>query len=1474
MKNPPIALTRAIRKALYGQAHTSHDARHPGQSPDPNTYAPTLPAADAHGGINKTDYNRGSVLVSIPVYLGMAADDNVTLYWNNEYIDYGIIVDETVSFPMTVDSFYIPLDATSAQVHYHTKDLAGNERVSYSTNVVIKLTVPGNPPEPPDPADPSLNPNLQPPHNIPPLIPNAASAGDLEVLVLQYANMEEGDVISLFWAGEVFQYGPLVTADLNRDVRIVVPNATLVARPGMDLVVRYSIRDRVQNYSRYSPSVLTTVYAAGSLPEPTVEGTASGDLHIDQITDGLVEVHVNRHAEIGQADNVTLHWTGRPVAGDFQDFTVGPLQIGTDRYLVFQIPVDIAQVLIDSQAYVYYAVAPAGGGATKLSAGATFGVIGTRNELKAPQVPRASGGALNPENISEATIEVVVPANVLLAPGTTVTLTWTGVGVDGTVYHTDSRSIDSASAGGPVSFRVPKEKATKLIGSTLDLYYTLTLADGAVLPAPHLSLNVVGSSAALPPPEFDPELAAGDVLDPDSLTTGGINVIVKVLSTQYVPGKAVLHWLGTGASITPPLELPVTTTGERRFWVDKAQFVDPNLDKAVQVWYDLVKDTGERASSQTVLVNVSNASSQPWPAPEVHDASGGPVNPWIPVRPGSPGANSANFVLRDARLKINDVVAPFWRLPGGQDLAISWIRVTVDGEAQAAIPVTVLAASVGKTVQVSYAVLRNNLPGPASAVLDLVVSPFPAGVLPAAKITKATEGNPGTLDVSALTADAEVKVAAWPLIHAAQHFWLEATGTLTAGGTTTLDLGSNEAVGGVAGIQKTIALARLRELKDGSPLTLKLKVAFGTDGQTTEFPVNTYTVKSAADTRPAISEVRDSNGVVPEGGSTVFTQVTVKGTAAASQQVQILDNGSVKGTAQVASDGTWSHVVSALTVSNHSITAKALYGSQLVSTPRAFNVTADVRPAISEVRDSEGIVPEGGETSDNQVTVKGTAAANQQVQLFDNGSVSKGTAQVASDGTWTHVVSALAGTGRNHSITAKALYGNQLVSTPWTFLRGADARPTISDVRDSKGSVPEGGETSDTQVTVNGTAQANSTVRLFDNGFDQGTAQVGSDGTWSRVVSALTGGIHSITAKAVYGSEKESTPRTFGVMVGERPVISDVRDSRGSVPEGGQTSDTQVTVIGIAKASEMVEIYDNYRGLGTARVASNGTWSYVVSALTDGDHVIEAVGMYGANQSSQARSFSVRGVADTRPVISEIRDSRRVVPEGGSTLDSSVTVKGTAIRTAGQKLELYDNGSGYKGEVLTNANGDWQGVVSGLNYGSHSLTAVAKYGSGLVSQNRTFLREDYLEEDLTDFQDGTFNGWIFGPAAQHPHDQGIPQESNGNRYWYNVTATNNSAGVVLYKTFNNLRVGHDYTFSFRMKDLTLGIYASKIYAKVLPSGREILTATITQPNTWTPISGTFRAEARQMTVQLANRNPSNSGNDYSIDDLRVRLVNP
>ena len=856
MKNPPRSLLRAIRKAAYGSDHANHGARHGGIAPDPNVYAPLVPAAISHGGINKDDYDNDLITVLVEPYVGMAVNDIIDLYWDDSYIDYATVTDATATQALIADAYYISPDALEATLHYHVKDPAGNERASQSLVVPIKLNVPGNPPEPPDPTDPSLNPNLGLPYGVPDLISDVSLVGDLAVTIQQYTHQSEGDIVTLFWAGTAIHYGPLQTSDLNRSIIITVPNSVIAARPGTDLIVRYSIRDKVQNYSRYSPSVLTTVYARGSLPEPTVEGTQSGDLHLDTITDGLVEIRVNRYSTIAVDDNIVVHWTGRPVQGPFQDYSTPAQQLGSNRFLNFQVPKDVAEVLIDSQAYVYYTAIPAAGGAAKISSGSTFGVVGTRNELKAPEVPRASGGTLVPESIGENTVEVIVLANPLLASGSTVTLIWSGTGPGGAVYHEERRAVDSGNAGGPLSILVLKDMALQLIGGTLEVSYTVKLADGTVYRSPALALTVVGVGALLPEPTFSPALKPGDVLDPADLAAGGINVKVTVGSSLYVGGKARLHWEGSSASINPPVELPISAVGDLSFWVDKTRYVDPNLNGSVNVWYELIPSAGATGISDSVLISVQDAASQTWPAPQIHDHTGGPVTSWSPVKPGTTQANTANFVLRDTRLRIGDSVMPFWRVAGNADQAIPPITVRVAGEAQGAIPSPILAASLGKTAEVFYAVNQSGAVRPVSEVLSLQVVTLPATALSELVILEAANGGARPeLDVLGVTT-ATLRVGVWPLIAEGQPVWLSLSGTRNNGSLYSKVIW---AAGG-AKVNATwimdgyrtnnLPMADLKLLMDSTFLTITFKA--GLDGTQVEanavtFGTTVYTVKAVPD---------------------------------------------------------------------------------------------------------------------------------------------------------------------------------------------------------------------------------------------------------------------------------------------------------------------------------------------------------------------------------------------------------------------------------------------------------------------------------------------------------------------------------------------------------------------------------------------------------------------------------------------------
>lgn len=84
---------------------------------------------------------------------------------------------------------------------------------------------------------------------------------------------------------------------------------------------------------------------------------------------------------------------------------------------------------------------------------------------------------------------------------------------------------------------------------------------------------------------------------------------------------------------------------------------------------------------------------------------------------------------------------------------------------------------------------------------------------------------------------------------------------------------------------------------------------------------------------------------------------------------------------------------------------------------------ADLRPEITLATDSKGNeIPQGGQTRDTTIIIKGTATKAQRVQILD-GATDKGEATVdETTGIWTHTMTQLS--VADHSFTAKALYGS------------------------------------------------------------------------------------------------------------------------------------------------------------------------------------------------------------------------------------------------------------------------------------------------------------------------------------------------------------------------------------------------------------------------------------------------------------------
>ncbi|MBY8961119.1 hypothetical protein J1G18_27890, partial [Pseudomonas sp. MIS38] len=142
-------------------------------------------------------------------------------------------------------------------------------------------------------------------------------------------------------------------------------------------------------------------------------------------------------------------------------------------------------------------------------------------------------------------------------------------------------------------------------------------------------------------------------------------------------------------------------------------------------------------------------------------------------------------------------------------------------------------------------------------------------------------------NVGNLTTNATYRMGVWPLIATGQYVWLRLKGTNADGSDYNLQI--HTAPGSMVSAQwlnqgyyeRSIALEGLRNLKDGSPLTMEFKAAFGkntNESEAVDFPVRTYMIKAFEDVRPEITGSKDSKGneILP-GATTVDTSIKLEG---------------------------------------------------------------------------------------------------------------------------------------------------------------------------------------------------------------------------------------------------------------------------------------------------------------------------------------------------------------------------------------------------------------------------------------------------------------------------------------------------------------------------------------------------------------------------------------------------------------------
>lgn len=473
-----------------------------------------------------------------------------------------------------------------------------------------------------------------------------------------------------------------------------------------------------------------------------------------------------------------------------------------------------------------------------------------------------------------------------------------------------------------------------------------------------------------------------------------------------------------------------------------------------------------------------------------------------------------------------------------------------------------------------------------------------------------------------------------------------------------------------------------------------------------------------------------------------------RGEAGATINVYLDGNPASIGTTTVNSDGTWSFTPQTpLANGSHTFTLSATDpagNSSAVSSGFVLTIdtTPPAAPVIASVADNTapvtGIVPNGGSTNETRPTLSGTGEAGTTISIY-NGSALVGTAQVQANGSWSFTPSTSLGAGVwNLTATATDAAGNTSAASEirsFTIDTTAPAAPVIDTVYDGTG--PITGNLSSGQITdearpvISGTHEANTTIRLYDNGTLLAEIPADNSSSWRYTPDAsLATGNHVITVIAVDAAGNASPVSDSVNFVVDTtppltPVITSVSDDQapglGTIANGQNTNDPTPTFSGTAEAGATITLYENGTVIGTTTAQPDGAWSVSTSTLASGTHVITAVATDAAGNSSPnstAFTLTVDTTAPQTPILTSVVDDvaggvTGNLANGQITNDNRPTLNGTA--EAGSVVSIYD-GDTLLGVTSANASGAWSFTpTTGLNDGTRTLTVTATDPAGNVS---------------------------------------------------------------------------------------------------------------------------------------------------------------
>ncbi|PGH56145.1 hypothetical protein CRT60_14330 [Azospirillum palustre] len=555
-------------------------------------------------------------------------------------------------------------------------------------------------------------------------------------------------------------------------------------------------------------------------------------------------------------------------------------------------------------------------------------------------------------------------------------------------------------------------------------------------------------------------------------------------------------------------------------------------------------------------------------------------------------------------------------------------------------------------------------------------------------------------------------------------------GTAEANAVVSLYKDSTTLLGNATADGSGVWRMTLGALGDGAHTLAARAVDLAGNSSTASSPfiVTVDTTPPAAPSAPSLTAASDSGSSSSDRLTNVRTP-TFTGTAEANSVIDLLVSGSVVGTGTADGSGAW-------TVTAGSALADGSWAFSTRSRDAAGN-TRDGVGSLTVTIDTTADAPGGlkltaatdtgrsttdGLTNLVSPTVAGTAAAGSTVTLYD-GAVVLGAATANGQGNWEIATSGLA-VGA-HTLMARAVdaAGNtSLPSTAFTVTvdTSASAPTGLALASASDTGVTGDSRTNLTTPSVTGTAEASSIILLYEGNTLLGQATAGADGSWTVASSALTGDIHTLTARAV--DPAGNTSAASGGLVVTIDLTAPnapgglLLNSDSGTPNDNRTRIATPAITGTAEAGSTVRLYEGnvLLGTGTADLAT-GAWTVTSASLGDGVHTLTARAVDTAGNTGAASA----ALAITIDQISATPGALALsgATNSGSQADTltnalAPTITGTA--EAGATVTLYGGGSNVS--ATADGSGHWSATITGLGEGDHTLTASAVDVAGNTSQ--------------------------------------------------------------------------------------------------------------------------------------------------------------